>query len=195
MYIWNTYLFTHVVSQNYVFFRIQWFFHEQLIQNSMIFPWFFHFCKFKKFSWNSMIFPWSWNRSQLQWFFKSCGNPADELSVALSCKLAWKNHWISWKVYNYYNYKNIWLCLCGVHAPFKPHVWVAVLSTWSICWGLQNLTMATDLRYFVAVIVALWCYKLSCEIKNRCHTGLWGQFCLAGEIPTRGNSNSRTRSR
>ena len=47
-------LFTHVVSQTYVYFRIQWFFHEWLSQNSMIFPflqisrafheiqWFFH---------------------------------------------------------------------------------------------------------------------------------------------------------
>ena len=39
--------------------------------------WIFHdFCIFTNFSWNSMIFPWSWNRSEFQWFFKSCGNPA-----------------------------------------------------------------------------------------------------------------------
>ena len=45
--------------------EIQWFFHD-----------FFIFTNFKHFSWNSMIFPWSWNRSEFQWFFKSCGNPA-----------------------------------------------------------------------------------------------------------------------
>ena len=45
-------------------FKIQWFFHD-----------FFIFTNFKNFSWNSMIFPWSWNRSEFQWFFKSCGNP------------------------------------------------------------------------------------------------------------------------
>ena len=50
-------------------------FHEQLIQNSMIFPWFSHFYKFQEFLWNSMIFPWSWRRSEFQWFLKSCGNP------------------------------------------------------------------------------------------------------------------------
>ena len=44
-----TYIFfTHVVSQNYLYHRIQWFFHEWLIQNSMIFPWFFHFYKFQE---------------------------------------------------------------------------------------------------------------------------------------------------
>ena len=48
MYMLNTYSFTHVVSQNYVCFRIQWFFHEQLIQNSMIFPRIFHFYKFQE---------------------------------------------------------------------------------------------------------------------------------------------------
>ena len=76
-------LFTQVVSQTYVYFRIQWFFHEWLSQNSMIFPWFFHFYKFQelfmKFSdfsmilkqiWISMIFqelwePCLWNK--LQW--------------------------------------------------------------------------------------------------------------------------------
>ena len=45
-------------------FKIQWFFHD-----------FFNFTNFKNFSWNSMTFPWSWNRSEFQWFFKSCGNP------------------------------------------------------------------------------------------------------------------------
>ena len=45
--------------------KIQWFFHDFLI-----------FTNFKNFSCNSMIFPWSWNRSEFQWFFKSCGNPA-----------------------------------------------------------------------------------------------------------------------
>ena len=45
-------------------FKIQWFFHDV-----------FSFTNFKNFSWNSMIFPWSWNRSEIQWFFKSCGNP------------------------------------------------------------------------------------------------------------------------
>ena len=44
--------------------EIQWFFHD-----------FFIFTNFKNLSWNSMIFPWSWNRSEFQWFFKSCGNP------------------------------------------------------------------------------------------------------------------------
>ena len=44
--------------------QIQWFFHD-----------FFIFTDFKNFSWNSMIFPWSWNRSEFQWFFKSCENP------------------------------------------------------------------------------------------------------------------------
>ena len=44
--------------------KMQWFFHD-----------FFMFTNFKKFAWNSMIFPWSWNKSELQWFFKSCGNP------------------------------------------------------------------------------------------------------------------------
>ena len=80
MYIYNTYLFTCVISQNYVYFRIQWFFHEWLSQNSMIIPWFFHFYNFKSFSWNSMIFPWSWNRSEFQWFFKSCGNPVQGIT-------------------------------------------------------------------------------------------------------------------
>ena len=32
------------------------------------------FTNFKNVSSNSMIFPWSWNRSEFQWFFKSCGN-------------------------------------------------------------------------------------------------------------------------
>ena len=48
MFMSNTYLFTHVDSQNYVYFRIQWFFQEQLIQNSMIFPWFSRFYKFQE---------------------------------------------------------------------------------------------------------------------------------------------------
>ena len=47
--------------------KIQWFFHD-----------FFIFTNFKNFSSNSMIFPWSWNRSEFQWFFKSCGNPDTE---------------------------------------------------------------------------------------------------------------------
>ena len=44
--------------------KIQWFFYD-----------FFILTNFKNFSSNSMIFPWSWNRSEFQWFFKSCGNP------------------------------------------------------------------------------------------------------------------------
>ena len=75
MYMQNTYLFTHVASQNYVYFRIQWFF----MSNWSKIQWSFHdfliFTNFKNFSWNSMIFPWSWKRSEFQWFFKSCGNP------------------------------------------------------------------------------------------------------------------------
>ena len=62
--IWDTCLSTHVVSQNKVNFRIQWFFHEWLIQNSMIFPWFFHFYKFQelfmKFNDFSMILKQIW---------------------------------------------------------------------------------------------------------------------------------------
>ena len=46
--------------------KIQWVFHD-----------FFIFTNFKNISWNSMIFPWSWNRSEFQWFFKSCGNPVN----------------------------------------------------------------------------------------------------------------------
>ena len=53
--------------------KIQWFFHHFLI-----------FTNFKNFSWNSMIFPWSWNRSEFQWFFKSCGNPVLISTRALS---------------------------------------------------------------------------------------------------------------
>ena len=48
--------------------KIQWFFHD-----------FFIFTNFKNFSWNSMIFPWSWNRSEFQWIFKSCGNPGHDI--------------------------------------------------------------------------------------------------------------------
>ena len=44
--------------------KIQWFFYN-----------FFIFTNFNNFSWNSMIFPWSWNRSEFQWFFKTCENP------------------------------------------------------------------------------------------------------------------------
>ena len=57
MFMSNTYLFTHVDSQNYVYFRIQWFFQEQLIQNSMIFPWFSRFYKFSR------------TFHEIQWFF------------------------------------------------------------------------------------------------------------------------------
>ena len=53
--------------------KIQWFFHD-----------FFIFTNFKNFSWNSMIFPWSWNRSEFQWFFKSCGNPVIDAEAILS---------------------------------------------------------------------------------------------------------------
>ena len=69
----------------------------------MIFPWvtgpkfndfsmiFFIFTNFKNFSWNSMIFPWSWNRSEFQWFFKSCGNP--ELTEAWTkCQPLFNTH-------------------------------------------------------------------------------------------------------
>ena len=90
MCMWNTYLFTHVVSQNYVYFIIQWFFQEQLIQNSVIFPWFFHFYKklFKKFNdfsmilkqiWISMIFQELWEpcHSKTRWVD---GTPTSEVT-------------------------------------------------------------------------------------------------------------------
>ena len=70
--VYVKYIFIYPCSQNYVYFRIQ-----------LFFPWvtdpkfndFSIFTNFKNFSWNSMIFPWSCNRSEFQWFFKSCGNP------------------------------------------------------------------------------------------------------------------------
>ena len=111
-----------VVSQNYVYFRIKWFFHEQLIQNPMIFNDFFIFTNFNNFLWNSMIFPWSWNRSEFQWFFKTCGNPdlatghqdwnnagnrADpgDWSVAVSC---WDKGFIPGALWSFF------------HVPFGP---------------------------------------------------------------------------
>ena len=96
MCMWNTYLFTHVVSQNYVYFIIRWFFHEQLIQNSVIFPRFFHFYKFqelfKKFNdfsmilkqiWISMIFQELWEpcHSKTRWVD---GTPTSEVTRSLS---------------------------------------------------------------------------------------------------------------
>ena len=78
MYMQNTYLFTHVASQNYVYFRIQWFFHEQLIQNSMIFPWFSHFYKFQesfvKFNVFSMILKEIWISMIFQELWEPCDN-------------------------------------------------------------------------------------------------------------------------
>ena len=58
--------------------KIQWFFHD-----------FFIFTIFKNFSSNSMIFPWSWNRSEFQWFFESCGNP--ELGAVRQQAITWAN--------------------------------------------------------------------------------------------------------
>ena len=76
MYMWNICLFTHVVSQNYAYFRIQCFFHEQLIQNSMIFAWFFHFYKFQelfiKFTDFSMILKQIWISKIFQELWEPC---------------------------------------------------------------------------------------------------------------------------
>ena len=58
--------------------NIQWFFHD-----------FFIFTNFKSFSWNSMIFPWSWNRSEFQWFFKSCRSPGNDM--VLSGNITWNS--------------------------------------------------------------------------------------------------------
>ena len=42
----------------------------------MIFPLFSHFYKFQElFMKFNDFFAWSWNRSEFQWFCKSCGNP------------------------------------------------------------------------------------------------------------------------
>ena len=60
--------------------KIQWFFHD-----------FFIFANFKNFSWNSMIFPWSWNRSEFQWFIKSCGNPVHQALCIISNPLVNSN--------------------------------------------------------------------------------------------------------
>ena len=72
----SRWLLTHVVSQNYVIFRIQWFFQEQLIQNSMIFPWFFHFNKFQdlfiKFNDFSMILKQIWISMIFQELWEPC---------------------------------------------------------------------------------------------------------------------------
>ena len=77
-----------MISQNYIYFRIQWFFHEWLVQNSMIFPWFCHsykfqelFMKFNDFSMIlkqiriSMIFqelwePWFWWKNPFVFWLK-----------------------------------------------------------------------------------------------------------------------------
>ena len=72
----NTYLITHVVSQNYIYFKIQWLFNEQLIKNSMIFPWFFHFYKFQelfmKFNDFSMILKQIWISMIFQELWEPC---------------------------------------------------------------------------------------------------------------------------
>ena len=67
-----TYLFTHLVSQNYVYFRIQWFFRERLIQKSMIFPWVFHFYKFQELIMKFNDFSMIWKFLMIfQWYLKT----------------------------------------------------------------------------------------------------------------------------
>ena len=56
MYMQNTYLFTHVASQNYVYFRIQWF----SMSNWSKIQWSFH---------DFLIFTNFKNFCEIQWFF------------------------------------------------------------------------------------------------------------------------------
>ena len=85
------YIHTHIFGQFFcIWFKIQWAFHERLIQISMIFPlYFFILTNFKYFSWSSMIFPYSSCRSEFQWFFKSCRDPVP-ICLVLQSKNMWQ---------------------------------------------------------------------------------------------------------
>ena len=62
-----------------------------------LFPWFFHFNKFKVLSsWNSMICLWFWSRSELHWYFMGFGNNKIATTNWQMDIDKRKDRWVSW---------------------------------------------------------------------------------------------------
>ena len=80
MYMQNTYLFTHVASQNYVYFRIQWF----SMNNWSKIQWSFHdfliFTNFKNFFVKFNDFPMILKEILISMIFQELWEPCNELT-------------------------------------------------------------------------------------------------------------------
>ena len=88
----------HVIDQFCIRFKIQWFFHERVIEISTIFPWYFYFSKFQvlfmKFNDFSMILKQSWVSLIFQELWEPCTftfattpdkSVQDKLPILISC--------------------------------------------------------------------------------------------------------------
>ena len=134
MYMWNICLFTHVVSQNYAYFRIQWFFHEQLIQNSMIFCMIFSFLQISR------------TFHEIHWFFHDLETDLNfnDFSRAVGTLL-------KYPVISSHNIDYVkWGCDCPVNSinsniliarnDITLKFWVLYHSLLSKCYGLSNVS-------------------------------------------------------
>ena len=85
-----------MISQNYIYFRIQWFFHEWLVQNSMIFPWFCHSYKFQELFMKFNDFPMILKQIRISMIFQELWEPCWCLLTAAlltRCVLWCTRHW------------------------------------------------------------------------------------------------------